>query len=266
MKLSVTVEGTGPDVVLLHGWGLNSRIWDTVAARLAPTYRVHRIDLPGHGSSGWHAGLSQLDDWVRTLVPHVPRDARVIGWSLGGLLALRLGLLSPERVARFALISTTPRFVTAPEWTTAMTPVVLGNFARHLRDDFRGTVQDFLALQVRGEERELTSLRELRQRLQAGGMPQPAALEAGLEILRTTDLRDSLSALSQPALVIAGEHDRVTPPGASRFLAGQLPGGQLLVIRRAGHAPFISHTQEFFSALETFLADQPTVPAAGAGA
>lgn len=263
MKLCVTIEGSGPDLVLLHGWGLNSRIWDSVAARLASTHRVHRLDLPGHGTSEWRAEATQLDDWVRSVAPYVPRGAVVVGWSLGGLLALRLAKLSAERVSRLVLISTTPRFVTAPDWITAMTPTVLGNFAQRLRSDYRGTVQDFLALQVRGEEKELAALRELRQRLQAGGLPQPGALEAGLEILRMTDLRSALGALSQSTLVVAGEHDRVTPPGASRFLAEQLPAGQLLIVRRAGHAPFISHTEEFLGSLDAFLADSPSpVPAA----
>lgn len=266
MKLSVTIEGTGPDLVLLHGWGLNSRIWDAVAQRLKLTHRVHRIDLPGHGSSEWRGELRHLDDWVRSVAPYVPRDAVVAGWSLGGLLALRLALLSPERIARLVLISTTPRFVTAADWTCAMTATVLANFAQQLRSDFRGTVQDFLALQVRGEERELASLRELRQRLQAGGLPQAAALEAGLEILRVTDLRSILASLSQPALVVAGEHDRVTPPDASRFLAERLRAGQILTIRRAGHAPFISHIGEFLLRLEAFLATDSAAASAGAGA
>lgn len=253
MKLAVTIEGSGPDLVLLHGWGLNSRIWDNVALALVATHRVHRIDLPGHGASEWRPELATLDDWVRTVAPYVPRNAIVVGWSLGGLVALRLAALAADRIARLVFVSTTPRFVTAEGWTPAMTPTVLANFGTRLRDDFRGTVQDFLALQVRGEEHELAALRELRQRLHAGGMPQPAALEAGLEILRTTDLRAALRAIEQPTLIVAGEHDRVTPPGAARFLAEQVPLATLAVIRRAGHAPFISHAAEFLSLLQDFV-------------
>lgn len=254
MKLAVTIEGSGPDLVLLHGWGLNSRIWDSVARVLTTTYRVHRIDLPGHGASEWHPELTTLDGWVRAVAPYIPRNAILVGWSLGGLIALRLAALAAERVARLVVISTTPRFVTAAGWAPAMTPTVLANFGARLRDDFRGTVQDFLALQVRGEEHELAALRELRQRLHAGGMPQPAALDTGLEILRTADLRAALPAIEQPTLIVAGEHDRVTPPGAARFLDSQMPATTLAIIRRAGHAPFISHAGEFLAVLQDFLA------------
>ena len=253
MRLHVEIEGSGADLVLLHGWGLNARIWDKLVDSLAGLHRLHRIDLPGHGTSEWSRECRTLDDFTRAIAPHVPRNAMVLGWSLGGMVALRLAVLAPERISRLVLVSTTPRFVTGPDWTTAMTPQVLANFSTRLRDDYRGTVQEFLALQVRGDERELASLRELRQRLTSGGLPQALALEVGLEILGTTDLRTSLAQLSTPTWIVTGEHDRVTPPAAGRYLAEQIPGAALHVVRRAGHAPFISHSEEFVAVVLGFL-------------
>lgn len=264
MKLHVEIEGSGADLVLLHGWGLNARIWDGVAAELGGAYRLHRIDLPGHGRSEWAPQCRTLDDVTRAVAPHVPRDAKVMGWSLGGMVALRLAVLAAERISGLVLISTTPRFVTGPDWAPAMTPQVLANFGARLRNDYRTTVQEFLALQVRGDERELASLRELRQRLTAGGLPEPAALEAGLEILASTDLRNSLTQLSLPALIVAGQHDRVTPPEASSYLAQQIRGSVFHLVRRAGHAPFISHGEEFRTVLLDFLAGATaTFPSTG---
>jgi len=253
MKLHVEIEGAGSDVVLLHGWGLNSRIWDRAARTLSRSCRVHRIDLPGHGRSEWHPDCARLDDFTRTVAPYVPRNATLLGWSLGAMVALRLAALAPERIASLILVSATPRFVTGETWTAAMTPQVLAGFGQKLREDFRGTVQDFLALQVRGDERELSSLRELRHQLLAGGLPHPPALEAGLEILRTVDLRSSLPVITQPTLVLAGQHDRVTPPQASRLLAQALPGAQYHEVQRAGHALFISHADEFHGLVREFI-------------
>ncbi len=265
MKLHVDIEGSGADLVLLHGWGLNSSIWDGIAQELKESYRLHRIDLPGHGHSEWNPEFARLDDFARAVAPHIPRNATVLGWSLGGLLALRLAALTGDRIARLVLVSTTPRFVDSADWIPGMAPAVLANFGSRLRDDYRATVQEFLALQVRGEERELASLRELRQRLNAGGLPQAAALEAGLEILRTTDLRTALPHLAQPTLIVAGEHDRVTPPGAGSYLAEQLPDAIFHQVPRAGHAPFISHSEEFLTVLLGFLeSPELALPAAGA--
>ncbi len=256
MKLNVDITGTGFDLVLLHGWGLNARIWDGMAGELAGTCRLHRIDLPGHGRSEWTPECRTLDDFTRAVAPYVPRNATVLGWSLGGMVALRLATLAAERIARLVLVATTPRFVTAPDWSAAMTPQALAGFGARLREDYKATVQEFLALQVRGDERELASLRELRQRLTAGGLPEPAALEVGLDILGSVDLRASLARLSLPALIVAGEHDRVTPPGASGHLAGHIPGSRFHLIRRAGHAPFISHAEEFRTVLLDFLSQE----------
>lgn len=262
MKLHVAIEGSGPDLVMLHGWGLNAGIWDGVAASLSGSYRLHRLDLPGHGHSEWSPQCATLDDLTRAVAPYVPRHATVLGWSLGGMVALRLASLAPERIASLVLISTTPRFVTAPDWKTAMTPQVLANFGARLRDDYRATIQEFLALQVRGDERELSSLRELRHKLVSGGLPDQHALEAGLGVLAAADLRTSLGKVGVRSLVVAGEYDRVTPPGAGRFLAEQIPGATLHVVKRAGHAPFISHTDEFLAVLHAFLAEVPERQAA----
>jgi pimeloyl-[acyl-carrier protein] methyl ester esterase len=263
MKLHVEIEGTGPDLVLLHGWGLNAGIWDGVAVELAASHRLHRIDLPGHGRSEWSPQCVTLDDFTRAVAPYVPRHSTVLGWSLGGMVGLRLAALAPERIEGLVLISTTPRFVTASDWKPAMTPQVLTNFGARLRDDYRATIQDFLALQVRGDERELSSLRELRHKLVSGGLPLQAALEAGLGVLAAADLRTTLPRIGVRSLVIAGEYDRVTPPDAGRFLAAQIPGALLHVVPRAGHAPFISHPDEFIEVLRTFLADAPQSSALG---
>jgi pimeloyl-[acyl-carrier protein] methyl ester esterase len=262
MKLHVEIEGTGPDLVLLHGWGLNAGIWDGVAAQLSTAHRLHRIDLPGHGRSEWSQQCVTLDDFTRAVAPYVPRHATVVGWSLGGMVGLRLAALAPERIAGLVLISTTPRFVTTADWKPAMTPQVLTNFGIRLRDDYRATIQDFLALQVRGDERELSSLRELRHKLVSGGLPLQAALEAGLGVLAAADLRSTLPKIGVRSLVIAGEYDRVTPPGAGRYLAEQIPNAVLHLVPRAGHAPFISHADDFLAALRAFLAEAPQLLAA----
>jgi pimeloyl-[acyl-carrier protein] methyl ester esterase len=86
---------------------------------------------------------------------------------------------------------------------------VLAEFSRGLEQDYRRTVQTFLALQTRGDERAHDTLRLLRARLAAHGVPDRRGLTTGLNILRDTDLRDALPQITLPALVVAGEHDRL---------------------------------------------------------
>jgi pimeloyl-[acyl-carrier protein] methyl ester esterase len=118
-------------------------------------------------------------------------------------------------------------------------------------------VQNFLALQTRGDEHALEALRLLRSRLASHGEPDERALEAGLRVLRDADLRDELPRVGLPALVIAGEHDRLTPPAAARALAVGLPSARFRLIERSGHAPFLSHPAEVLAEIRGFLARHP---------
>jgi pimeloyl-[acyl-carrier protein] methyl ester esterase len=123
-------------------------------------------------------------------------------------------------------------------------------------------VQNFLALQTRGDERARETLRLLRSQLASHGEPDPRALRVGLEILRNTDLRDALPRIATPALVIAGAHDRLTPASAGRELATALPTARFKLIERSGHAPFLSHPGEVLAEVTGFLARHAGVAAA----
>jgi pimeloyl-[acyl-carrier protein] methyl ester esterase len=81
-------------------------------------------------------------------------------------------------------------------------------------------------------------------------------LRAGLDILADTDLRSRLDTVRQPALVVAGERDRLTPAEAGRRLAAGLPGGRLLALPGAAHVPFLSHPGAFVAAVTGFLVDE----------
>ena len=246
-------QGTGPDLVLLHGWGLHGGVWDTLLPRLTPHFRVSRVDLPGHGKSHAIPMPANLADVARLVLATVPAGATWLGWSLGGSIALRAALDAPQKMHALVLANTTPRFVAAADWPQAMPPEQLQEFAAGLGQDYRETLLRFLSLQVRGDESARASLRQLRDALFARGEPATAALAAGLELLRANDLRAELGRVRLPALVIAGGYDRLTPPGAGRALADGIPGSRYALIPKSAHAPFISHAEEFTALLTAFM-------------
>ena len=257
MTLHVEIRGEGPDLVLLHGWALHGGMWGPWLDGLAGHARLHVVDLPGHGHSGWPVAAHDLAGLARAVFPHVPRDAIVLGWSLGGMLALELGRRHPRHLRALILMATTPKFLAGPDWKHGLQPAVLDEFTHGLAQDYRRTVQNFLALQTRGDEHALETLRMLRGKLASHGEPDPRALAAGLDVLRSADLRDALPRLAVPTLVIAGEHDRLTPPGAGRELAAQLPMARFRLVARSGHAPFLSHPDEVLAEVLGFLARHP---------
>lgn len=263
-NLHVEVRGSGPDLVLLHGWALHGGMWGPWLDSLARHARLHIVDLPGHGRSPWRDDLTDLRRIARDISPLVPQGAAVLGWSLGGMVALEIARSRPGDLAALVLVATTPCFLARDDWSGGMQPDVLQGFAAGLANDYRRTIANFLALQTWGDERASEALRTLRANLASHGEPDTRALQAGLEILRETDLRDALPTIATPTLVIAGEHDRITPVAAGRELAARLPSARFIEISRAGHAPFLSHDAEVLRHVQQFLAFlTPSAPEQG---
>lgn len=254
MTLHVERHGHGPELVLVHGWGLHGGIWSELAAALAQRFTVIRLDLPGHGRSHATPMPARLSDLTDVVVEQVRSPAIWLGWSLGGLVTLEVARRYPERVTKLVLAAATPRFVQAPDWDAAMAPDVFGEFARNLQADYRGTLMRFLSLQAGGDDEGRTLIKRLRSELLVHGEPQPQALANGLAILEGTDLRRELAAISAPALVVHGQLDRLAPPAAGKYLAEHLPHAQLALLPGSGHAPFLTQPQRFRERIEAFLA------------
>jgi pimeloyl-[acyl-carrier protein] methyl ester esterase len=250
--LHIEVRGTGPDLVLLHGWGLHGGLFRSLADRLAPYFRLHLVDLPGHGRSVMPEGDYTLESVATYIANHVPSDAAWLGWSLGGRVAL-MAAINGAPISKLILIGANPAFIQRDDWPHGMPAAELQQFADALTNDYKATLQRFLAVQSRGSEKGREELRALREDLFAHGEPHPAALAGGLEILRSADLRALLADILQSTLVIHGERDTLAPLAAAQFTAQQLPNATLLAIPGAGHAPFISHPDEVVAALLEFL-------------
>jgi len=237
---------------MIHGWGLHSGIWDEFVPLLEASFRITRVDLPGHGRSDW-GGAASLGEWVAAVLAVVPARAAWLGWSLGGLVASRAAILAPERVAALVTLASSPCFVRKPGWQTAMLPALLENFSAELAKDFERTLTRFLSLQVRGSEYAAAVLKKLRMTLLAQGAPDTVALAAGLEILRATDLRPGMQAIECPILMIMGERDTLVPVNAGRETLGLCRDARLEVINGAGHAPFLAAPRAVADRINRFL-------------
>jgi len=245
----------GPRASLLHGWGMNLRVFDALRAQLTGSLSLRLADLPGHGQSGWPADWSETAQQQALADALLPADA-LIGWSLGGQIALSVALALQGTAAapkRLVLLATTPRFLAAEDWSAGLTLRALQGFADSLERDPAGTLADFLGLQVRGSQHAAQIQQQLHAALERHGRAQLPALRAGLAMLAMTDLRAELSRMMLPTLVIGGLNDRVTPPAALQAMAEALPHARLLLLPRAGHAPFLSHPQAVAEAVLQFV-------------
>lgn len=243
--IHTAIAGTGSPCVLLHGWGLHGGIWQETAQALSVDHRMIAVDLPGHGHSAPLPGAYTLDELAAAVAGILPPHCCVIGWSLGGMVALNLAARFPDRVGQLILIAATPQFIADRAWPHAIAPEVLAAFAARLREDHAGTIRQFLALQVMGSEQERRTLARLRTLLSDTPPPHAAALQGGLDILRTASLLPLLDRVTQPVTLIHGRHDTLVPWTAARALQQRLPQAQLHVLPGAAHAPFLSHADDF---------------------
>lgn len=253
-------------LLLVHGWGMHGGMWGDAPERLAQHFPVLVVDLPGHGRSidrrmrqetRYNAQDPAFPVGLETIVDQLSAQFKeplaLCGWSMGGQIAMRWALRNPRQVERLVLVTSTPCFAERGDWQFGMPADTLRQFAADLEQDHSATLRRFLGLQVRGAEGERELLAVLRERLFSCGEPDPDALRGGLEILRDLDMRDALPEISQPALVIAGERDRLSPPQASQYMARMLRDARLAVIAGAAHAPFLSHREEFVKQVLGFM-------------
>jgi len=238
------------DVVLLHGWGFSAGVWDDLAGRLGPRLRVHVPDLPGYGAAPACAPYT-LEGITAAVAQSAPKRCHVVGWSLGGEVALAWARRAPHQVRRVALIGTTPCFTSRPGWPCATAPAVLREFGRSLIADRSGTLARFVAVQARGDARARQFVGVLRQLSE--GNATDDVLASGLGVLASADLRRELPRVRQPALVMHGARDRIVPPAAGRRLAAALPNARFSLWRTCAHAPFLSQPARVARALRAFF-------------
>jgi pimeloyl-[acyl-carrier protein] methyl ester esterase len=241
--------------VLLHGFALHGGLFAPLVPALARRHRVHIPDLPAHGRSAPQASLT-LDGLVAALDAALPAGREpltILGWSLGGAVALHWAASVPERISRLVLVGATPAFIARDDWPHAMSATALARFGDELRVAYKATLQRFLTLQVQVGERGRATLAALRGQLFARGTPTVQALADYLALLARVDLRDEVRHVRARSLVISGERDTLALPAAAAWLADALVDARLITIDGAAHAPFLSHPDAFLDALCGFL-------------
>lgn len=242
-----------PDLVLLHGWGLHSVVWDPVVPALLERFQVTVIDLPGMGRSPLPSGDYDLDFVIRQVLAVAPASALWMAWSLGGEIATAIAARHAERVSALVLVASNPCFAQRDGWPYAMASEQLQQFRDFYEEDPEGTLIRFLSLQCRGSRSMKNDIRFLQEIMYLQGLPAPQALRAGLRLLADLDVRADFQRVSQPVQIVLGAKDVLVPAMLGSELLALGRSCQLSVLAESGHVPFLSEPEAFMAAVTPFL-------------
>ncbi len=232
-------------LVLLPGWGMHSGVWGDFAELLSQYFTLTLIDhLPSLDN------IEAVGDEIIELLDDEP--FYLLGWSLGGNVALNIAWRYPERVRGLILLATNPCFVANEAWP-GMPLAMFRAFTQQVHLNASATLQGFLMLQCQGVTNSHEYLETLKARFASKEMLPLNALVQNLALLEKVDLRDVLTALACPVVAILSDNDALVPVTIGQVMQTLQPNLQLHIIEKAGHIPFMVQTEVCVNIICAFI-------------
>jgi len=253
MLVHYTLTGCGPDVILIHGWAASRRMWLHLCEVLGQNFRCWALDLPGFGDSDkpaedWYSIPNYTAVMHRFMHAHGLERARMVGHSMGGMIALDFAATYPEAVERLVVINpvVTGRPYLHPlvqqvwsrrlfRWGLRLSPM-MGSLVRHPLVD-----------------RLHPGFKHLRRRGEDFGKGTEESFWGSSRAIVTHNLEPHLERITAPTLVILGDQDAMVSNREGQLAAERIPGARQVVLR-AGHLPTDDHLDETLQLIEEFFA------------
>jgi pimeloyl-ACP methyl ester carboxylesterase len=248
--VDVREAGSGPALVLVHGYPLDGAMWSGVARTLATRFRVLKPDLPGRGENPAAASgdIEGYADFLETLVKTLASPVGLAGFSMGGYVTLALLRRGPESIRAVALVDT--RAEADDEEGKKKRDEAIAT----VREEGVAKIADSMVPRLLSEA--ALANRDLVERVRRVILRQkPETVASDLSAMRgRRDATDLLAGLGLPALVLVGENDTLTPPALSEKMAAAIPGAKLVTIPGAGHLTPMERPGAVAAALGEFFA------------
>lgn len=201
-------------IVLFHGWGCDSRIWQPLLPYFQQGSPVITVDIDyDHGD---------IDRVLAHIASQLPQPAILCGWSLGGMLATALAAQYPQQVSGLITLASNARFSASEDWPEAMDRQTFEGFCELFQRNSSAALKRFVALQTLGDPQASAQKPWLQQcccPLDTDATPlQKKSLQQGLEWLATIDNTQAISTLRLPALYLFGENDALVPHSAAQAI------------------------------------------------
>jgi len=267
VALEVTLTGSGPGLLLVHGFGGAKEDFADHVESLGAHHRVVTFDHRGHGESDKPSeasaySLDRMAADVLAVAAGMGFDAfRLLGHSMGGMVSRRAVFAQPARIDALVLMDTSPGPIPGldPELAELAAGIMLDQGKGVLKPllDEAGTLESPAHLRLLADRPEMVAYEE-RNWQTLSPMMWATMLR---EIVYQPDQLALLAGVHCPTLVIVGEQDKPFVDG-SRAMASVVPGAELVVVRDAGHSPQLENPRPWLDALQQFLARIERAPAA----
>ncbi len=240
VKIHYETAGSGPALLLSHGYSASTRMWEGQVAAFSPNYQVITWDMRGHAESdspddrAQYSEMLTVDDMAAILRECGASTAIVAGLSLGGYMSLAFYLHHPEMVRALMLFDTGPGY---------KNPVSREGWNETSRKRAENLEEKGLAAIGGGSEVRISNHRS------AAGLANAAR---GMLAQFNGGVIESLPGIAVPTLVLVGANDQPFL-GATDYMVAKIPGAQKAVIEDAGHASNIDQPAAFNAAVTAFL-------------
>lgn len=241
-------------IYFIHGWGVGPGVWSTFINELNYQGQVQTPGLPGYDlkSKQKDNKKHRIDTMVEQIADQISANAILVGWSLGGMIAIKLAEYKKNLINTLVLLASTPCFVKKPDWSHGVDITRLRMISSNLKQDTSGVLQTFISETAIGDPAPKNTIRILQEHT----LHETQCIEAlsdGLEILKNEDLRHNMNKLTCRTGMILGKNDRLIPVATGESVIRSSPATRLVTIENAGHAPFISQQQETVAAINQLI-------------
>jgi malonyl-CoA O-methyltransferase len=233
-------------IVFLHGWGCDSRVWHSFVEdinALGDEYSCQLINLD--------FSISSVEALCENIYEQLPDKCILCGWSLGGMLAIRLAALYPNKITALITLASNITFVETASWASAMPKSTFKKFFELTKSDFQKSLKRFAVLQTLSDEFAGLQKQWLDQ-LDFTGLSSDKSLNA-LTLLESIDNLDVVQNIDCPALYVFGEQDKLVPSKAAlKFREKINPNQNVALLKNRGH---ILHypSETFLNLFQNFI-------------
>ena len=241
------------NIVILNGWAMPFGIWahfcDLLKSNI--TYKsCSVIDIDR---------CLGVDQWSQYLDDLIQPDTLIVGWSLGGMLAIDYAHQHPEKLRGVCTLQTNPKFVATDDWPSAMTHEAFDGFKQlagsEAKADINNLIKRFAFLTTAQGLDGIGDLRALKTTFSVDAIPTQEILCQSLELLEQLDVRDQISTLKVPQFHLLGECDQLVPQSVFEQIKALNSGARIELIEGVSHCPCYSAAERIVTRVAKFMGD-----------